>query len=194
MRLNKVVIAVFALCVMFATSCQKEKSVEAPIGAWTSYLTEYCLDGSAMDSYSSSGPAFFEKLDFDNLTNKCVMTINGVDYERSYSVEKNTIVVQDYVTFDLVQNTGRTLVLGVRVTGDPNAKQAFEYDRGEGMVNIYSNYTTYEGHADRCFWYMKGKTKVFCYPVVGAKYFDKLYADGHNLAFYDQIRYHFRKF
>ena len=163
MRLNRVVIAVFALCVLFASSCQKEKAIEAPVGAWTSYLTEYCLDGSAMD-------------------------------ERSYSVDKNSIVVEDCVTFDLVQNTGRTLVLGVKVTGDPNAKQAFEYDRGEGMINIYSNYTTYEGHADRCFWYMKGKNRVFCYPVVGSKYFDKLYADGHNLAFYDQIRYHFRKF
>lgn len=183
----------FVSLTLLAASCQKEKLYDAPTGSYTSYMTEYCIGGIALDTYTARGSAYYEKIDFDDLSGKCTLTINGFEYQYDYTVNKNIIQVGDKVTFKIAQNSGSMLVLAVDVTGDPNAKSVFEYDRGEGLLKIYSNYTSFEGTQNRCFWYMDGKKRVFCYPVVGSKYFDRFYSEGKSLSFYDQIQYHFRK-
>ena len=194
MKANSIKALLCAVSLAFIlSSCRKEKIYDAPTGTYTSYMTEYCIGGISLDNYTSRGSAYYEMVNFDSLTGKCTLTINGREYAHDYTVDKNIIQVGDFVTFKIVMNSGSMLVLAVDVKGDPDAKSVFEYDRGKDLLKIYSNYTSFEGTQNRCFWYLEGKKRVFCYPVIGSKYFDRLVAEGRSLSFYDQLHYHFRK-
>lgn len=178
-----------------AASCVKEKTVETPSGTWNSYETEYSFNGTTLDPYTSTGSATIEQLVFED-SGACTVTVNGVDNNTSYSVSGNTLKIEGYGDFRLVQNTGFTLILGLKVTGDDSAKSVFEYKRGSEdapLATIYSNYTTYDGAENRIFWYMDRKKRVYCRPMVSSKYFDILYAEGKTLIFYDELLIHFKK-
>ena len=101
----------FVSLTLLAASCQKEKLYDAPTGSYTSYLTEYCIGGIALDTYTARGSAYYEKIDFDDLSGKCTLTINGYEYQYDYTVNKNIIQVGDKVTFKIAQNSGSMLVL-----------------------------------------------------------------------------------
>lgn len=182
--------------ILAASSCTKEKQVEVPTGTWTSYFTEYSFDGTVLDPYSSNGPCTIEQFVFED-SGACTVKINGVENHTSFTTNGNTLTIQGYGDFRLVQNTGFTLIIGVSVKGDDSAKSVFEYKRGSEdspLATIYSNYTSYDGTDNRIFWYLEKKDKrVYCLPIVGSKYFDKLYSDGKTLLFYDEMLYHFKK-
>ena len=181
---------------LLSVSCAKEKLFDLPVGSWDSYMTEYYMSGTALDPYTSNKTAYYEKITFD-ASGKCAVTVNKVEREYNYTFEKNVITIENFVKFKVVQLTGMTLVLAIDVEGDPNAKSVYEYDRGEEFPVIYSNYTSFEGTENRCFWYLDGKKKRFCYPIIAAIYgrdaFDEMSKISSTLPFYDQIQYHFRK-
>lgn len=177
-------------------SCAKETVYDVPVGNWTSYMTQYYIAGTSLDNYTSTKTAFYEKIAFD-ASGKCTVTIAGVDHEYDYTYEKNIVTVSGFAKFKVISLSSMTLVLAVDIEGDANAKSVYEYSRGEEMSVIYSNYTSFEGAENRCFWYMDGKKKVFCYPIIATIYgkeaYDEMSKKSTGLPFYDQVQYHFRK-
>ena len=185
-----------AAAVLLSVSCSKEKKFDVPVGTWESYMTEYFISGSSLGPYTSTKVAYYEKISFDG-SGKCVITINGSERNYDYTFEKNVISVANFVKFRIIQSTGMTLILAIDVEGDANAKSVYEYSRGEDRPLIYSNYTSFEGTENRCFWFLEGKKKHFCYPIIatthGRDAFDEMSKVNNGLPFYDQIQYHFKK-
>ena len=186
-----------AIALVAASSCAKETKFDIPVGSWNSYMTEYYISGSSLDPYTSTKSAYYESVSFD-ASGKCSLTVGGIEREYDFTFDKNVITVGgSYAKFRIMQMTGMTLILAVDVEGDPNAKAVFEYKRDEELPIIYSNYTSFEGTENRCFWYMNGKKKVFCYPIIatthGKEAFDEMCGKNTKLPFYDQIQFHFKK-
>lgn len=160
-------------------------------------MTEYCIDGSSLDPYTSTKTALYETISFEP-SGKCTISIHGREREYDFSFDgKSLITVGSLVKFKIVHSTGMTLILAVDVEGDNSAKSVYEYDRGDGRPVIYSNYTSFEGTENRCFWYLEGRKKHFCYPIIATtqskQAYDQMSKTNNSLPFYDQARYHFKK-